>query len=156
MDKGDLKIQTEALLCAAQEQAIRTNYIKHHIDKSSENPICRMCGKRGETVHHIVSECEELAQKEYKRRHDNVARKVHWELCKKNVLEHKEGWHEHEPEGIVEDENVKLLWDMTVKCDDIIEARRPDSVLVDKKKLHDRRYCSTWGWKSTWKGIRKN
>ena len=47
LGKGDLKIQTEALLCAAQEQAIRTNYIKHHIDKSSKNPICRMCGKRG-------------------------------------------------------------------------------------------------------------
>ena len=28
-----LKIQTEALLCAAQEQALRTKYVKHHIDK---------------------------------------------------------------------------------------------------------------------------
>ena len=54
--KGDLKIQTEALLCAAQEQAIRTNYIKHRVDKSSDYPLCRMCGKRGATVHHIVSE----------------------------------------------------------------------------------------------------
>ena len=59
--KGDLKILTEVLLCAAQEKARRTNYIKHHIDKSSKNPLCTMCGKRGETVHHIVSECEELA-----------------------------------------------------------------------------------------------
>ena len=31
--RGDIKVQTEALLCAAQEQAIRTNCIKHHIDK---------------------------------------------------------------------------------------------------------------------------
>ena len=34
--KGDLKVGTEALLCAAQEQAIRTNYVKHHIDKSND------------------------------------------------------------------------------------------------------------------------
>ena len=141
-----LKIQTEALLCAAQEQAIRairTNYIEHHIDKSSDNPLCRMCGKRGETVHHIVSDCEKLAQKEYKRRHDNVARKVHGELCKKNALEHDESWYEHEPEGAVEDKNVKLPWDMTVQCDNIIEARKPNIILVDKK-LHDCRHCSIW------------
>ena len=41
--KGDLKVGTEALLCAAQEQAIRTNYIKYHIDKTSESPLCRSC-----------------------------------------------------------------------------------------------------------------
>ena len=93
-----------------------------------------MCGKRGETVLHIVSECEKLAQKEYKRRYDNVARKVHWELCKKNALEHKDRWYEHEPAVVVENENVKLLWDMTVQCDNIIEARRPDIVLLDKKE----------------------
>ena len=134
LGKGDLKIQTEALLCAAQEQAIRTSYIKRHIDKSSENPICRMCEERGETAHHIVSECEKLTQKEYKRRHDNVARKVHWELCKKNALEHKDRWYEHERAGVVENENVKLLWDMTVQCDNITEARRPDIFLLDKKE----------------------
>ena len=146
MGKGDLKIQNESLLCAAQEKAIRTNYIKYHIDKSSENSLCRMCGKRGETVHHIVSEYEKLAQKKYKTRHDNVARKVYWEFCKKNVLEHKERRYEHEPKGVRENENVKLLCYMTAECDSVIEARKPDIFLVDKirKKLYDCRYCSAW------------
>ena len=40
--RGDLKISTEALLCAAQEQAIRTNYVKYHIDRTSESPLCRL------------------------------------------------------------------------------------------------------------------
>ena len=44
LSKGYLKIGTEALLCAAQEQVIRTNYIKRHIDKTS--PLCRLCGKK--------------------------------------------------------------------------------------------------------------
>ena len=30
---------TEVLICAAQEQAIRTNYVKYHIDKASESPL---------------------------------------------------------------------------------------------------------------------
>ena len=36
MRKADLKVQTEAMLCAAQEQAIRTNYVKHNIDKTAQ------------------------------------------------------------------------------------------------------------------------
>ena len=42
--------------------------MKYHIDKTSECPVCRMCGKKGEGVQHITSGCEKLAQKEYKRR----------------------------------------------------------------------------------------
>ena len=86
-------------LCAAQEQALRSNYIKHHNDKSIDSPLCRMCGKCGESVQHIVSGCEKLAQKEYKRRHDNVAKMIHWDLCKKHGLEHQEKWYDHIPEG---------------------------------------------------------
>ena len=42
-----------------------------------------------------TSEYEKFAQKEYKRRHDNVAKKVHWHLCNKNGLEHTEEWYKH-------------------------------------------------------------
>ena len=44
-----------------------------------------------------------------------------------------EKWYEHCPKGVVEDENAKLLWDIDVQCDDIIEARRPDLIIVGKK-----------------------
>ena len=65
--KSDLKIGTEALLCAAQGQTIRTNYVKHHINNTSESPLCRLCGEKSESVQHLVTGCEKLAQKEYKR-----------------------------------------------------------------------------------------
>ena len=99
--KSDFKIGKKALLCAAQKQTIRTNFVKHHIDKTSESPLCRLYGKKGKSVQHLVSGCEKLAQKKYKKRHDNVAKKVHWDLCKKNVLEHTEKWYERVPEGVV-------------------------------------------------------
>ena len=134
MVKCDLKAGTEALLCAAQEQAIRTNYIKYHVDKSNDSPLCRLCGKRGETVQHIICECEKLAQREYKRRHDNVAKKVHWDLCKSYGLEHAERWYEHTPEGVVENDKVKILWDINVQCDNMIQARRPDIIVINKEK----------------------
>ena len=73
-----------------------------------------------------------LAWKEYKRQYNNVAKKVHWDLCKKNGLEHTEKWYEHVPEGAVEHEEMKVLWDINVQCDNDIEPRRPDIILIDK------------------------
>ena len=46
--KSDLKVQTEATICAAQEQALKTNYTKNKVDKTLENPLCRMYGESGE------------------------------------------------------------------------------------------------------------
>ena len=45
-----------------------------------------------------------MAWKEYKRRHDNVAKKVHWDFYKKNGLEHTKKWYEE----------VKVLRDIYV------------------------------------------
>ena len=86
MQKGDLKGCTETLICGAQEQALRTNYIKFHINKNVGSPMYRMCGEKGESVNHLTSECSKLAKREYKRGHDNVARYVHWQLCGKANL----------------------------------------------------------------------
>ena len=61
---ADLKLETEAMLGAAQKQAIRTNYVEHKIDKTAQSPLCRMCDKKSETISHAVSDCEKLAQKE--------------------------------------------------------------------------------------------
>ena len=81
MRKSDLNGCTKALICSAQEQSKRTNYIKYNIDKTAESPLCSMYGTRNETTSHIVSECGKLAQKEYNRKHDNVGRYVHWQFC---------------------------------------------------------------------------
>ena len=47
--KDDLKGCTEALICSAQEQALRTNYIKLHIDKTIDSPVVG-CVVKGERV----------------------------------------------------------------------------------------------------------
>jgi len=91
-----------------------------------------MCGARNETVSHIISECSKLAQKEYKRRHDNVGKYIHWKLCKKYNIDSKARWYEHSPKGIVESNDIKILWDCVIQCDKEIDARRPDIVIVDK------------------------
>ena len=85
-----------------------------------------------ETVSHIVTECSKLAQREYKRRHDNVARMVHWKLCQKFNLEKSEKWYLYNPQTVSENVNHKLIWHMNIKCDNIIVERRSDIVIVNK------------------------
>ena len=83
LQNGDLKRETESLIVAAQNQSIRTNLVKARIDKSQGDPLCRMCRKVDESIDHIVSGCSKLAQKEYKRRHGNLGKIVHWKLARK-------------------------------------------------------------------------
>ena len=54
--KGRLKKETEGLITAAQDQALRRNSIKHRIDKQDVAATCRMCGQREETVGLVVAE----------------------------------------------------------------------------------------------------
>ena len=44
-----------------------------------------MCKQNNETINHIVSGCPKLAQKEYKKRHDNVAIGQFTGTCQKNM-----------------------------------------------------------------------
>ena len=130
---SDLKVKTEATIYAAQEEALRTNYTKNKIDKTSEDSFCRMYGERGETMKHIICECKKLAQRQYKRRHDTVVKLVRCKLCEKHNLERKKKWNEHCPEEVVEDDDVKLIWDINIKCDNVMKARRPDLILVKRR-----------------------
>ena len=63
--KGNFKRETESLLIAAQDSAIRSNHIKARIDKTQQNSKCRLCGDIDEMINHIISECIKLGQREY-------------------------------------------------------------------------------------------
>ena len=125
---------TETLICRSRKQSIQTFYIKCNIDKTGESPLCRMCGTGNETISHIVSECGKLAKKEHKRRHDSLGTYVYWQFCEKLGFNRARLWYEHGLESVVDNKNFKFLWDFTIPCDHMIEARRPDIVVVDKLK----------------------
>ena len=99
---SDLKRETESLIVAAQNQSIRTNLVKAMIYKSQGDSLCRVYRKVDESVDHIVSSCSKLAQKECKRRHDNLGKIVHWKLARKYNFEAGDKWCEHEPESVFE------------------------------------------------------
>ena len=93
--------------------------------------LCRLCGEKSDSVTHLICGCKVLAQKEQKRRHDNIARIKHWKICERYALRRVDRWYEHHPEGAIESETVKILWDMTIQCDHYIHPRRPDILVVE-------------------------
>ena len=108
---------------AAQEQALRTNLVNTKIDKLQEDSKCRTCGKADESISLLLSECSKVSRKEYKRRHDWMGKKIHWEVCRKYGPEAKAQWYEHEPQAMCENEEYKILWDFLIQTDHVIEAR---------------------------------
>ena len=63
-----------------------------------------------------------------------MGKTVHWKLARKCNFEAGDKWHEHEPESVLENEDYKILWDFSIQTDHVIEARRPDLVVVDKER----------------------
>ena len=127
-----MKAETEALICATEEQALRINYVSHHIDGKAETSVCRLNRAGNEAVYHTICECSKLASREFKRSNDNVAKTVHWKLVEKYGLERKDKWYGLEPEGTVENSDTKLLSDINILCNHVIEIRRPDIILIIK------------------------
>ena len=127
------KFKTDSIT-KTQNQSIR-NLVNAKIDKSQGDSLCRVCREVDERkVDHIVCSCSKLAQKEYKRRHDNLVKIVHWKLARRCNFEAGDKWYEHEPESVLENEDYKILWDFSIQTDHVIEARRPHLVVVDKKE----------------------
>ena len=63
---GFLTKSSEGFIIAAQEQALRTKWVKATIDKvEGEDGKCRICGDWFETVKHVVSGCSQLSKKQY-------------------------------------------------------------------------------------------
>ena len=133
LKKVYLKKETASTIVAAQDQALRTRYLKNSVYRENVESICRVCGAADETVAHIVSECSKLAQ-EYKQvRHDNVANMLHWKLCEKWGFSKAEKWYIHQPEKVLESENCKILWDFPKPTEKTLEHNQPDITVTDKK-----------------------
>ena len=131
--KGNFKRETESLLIAAQNNAIRTNLIKVRIDKTQQNSKCRQCGDRDETINHIISESSKLAQKECKNRYDWAGMVIYWEMCKKFKFDDTNKWYMHNPAPVLENSTHKLLWGFDIHRNHIISARRPGLIIINKK-----------------------
>ena len=66
-------------------------------------------------------------------------------MCKKFKFDHTNKWYMHNPAPVLENDSHKLLWDFNIQTDHLIPARRPDLIIISKKKkkenLQNSRLC---------------
>ena len=66
-------------------------------------------------------------------RHNKVAQRVHWEMCRNYGIECTDKWYNHQPLPIAENEEVGITWDMTIYIlDKVLKHNQPDITLVHK------------------------
>ena len=71
---------------------------------------------------------------DYKRRQDWLGAKIHWEVCRKYMIERKKKWNELKLEVVMENNKCKIIWDFTVQTDHEIYRRKSVVILVQNDK----------------------
>ena len=56
---------------------------------------------------------------------------MHWKICKAFILPVTENWYNHNPETVISNDQVTLIWDMQVHTDKEIKANKPDIIIKD-------------------------
>ena len=119
--KGFLTVGTEGLLIVVQDQALSTR-ATWHVYSAANLPLCGLCRGYNETVKHLVSGCSFLAVSQYITRHPLVTMYRVW---------FGSSWNHCQP-SVVENDEVKLLWDFNIWTDKGISAYRPDIIVINK------------------------
>ena len=55
-------------------------------------------------------------------------------MCKKFKFDHADKWYMHNPAPVLENDTHKHLWDFDIQMDHLISTRRPDLIIINKKK----------------------
>ena len=55
-------------------------------------------------------------------------------MCKKFKFDHANKCYMRNPAAVLENDTHKLLWDFDIQTDHLISARRPDLIIINKKK----------------------
>ena len=87
-----------------------------------------------ENINLIISEYCKLAQKECETRRDKMGKVIYYEMCQKFQFDHTNKWYMHNPASILENDTHKFLWDLDIQTDHLISDRRPDLIIINKKR----------------------
>lgn len=135
LKEGKLHAETEGFIVAIQDRVIATrNYRKYIIGEQIDDK-CRICmkEKQKETIEHIISGCEALANTEYIKRHNNIAKIIHQDLAKQNSFTSETiPYYKYNPKTILDNETHTIYWDRQIITDHQITANKPDITIINK------------------------
>ena len=132
--KYSLHSESESSIFAVQDQVLCTRVYQAKIMRSPvPSLLCRLCHEHEETIQHVLAGCPVLASTSYLHRHNMVARVVHWHLCKTfDFPLSANSWFSHQPLPVIENDDVKILWDFGLSTHMQVSCNRPDIVVFLK------------------------
>ena len=74
-----------------------------------------------------------MAPTDYTDRHNQVASIIHWNICRHFQGPVERRWYRHQPDRLVETDDIVVMWDTTIPTAGKIKANRPDICLRNKK-----------------------
>lgn len=133
---GQLMPETEGFVQAIQDQVISTrNYRRHIARENLPDDRCRLCSTTSESIQHLSSGCSYLAPRDYLSRHNAVGGIVHQAICLgKGLIEEEKPYYSYLPERLLENDQVKVYWDMPLTTDRLIRHNKPDILVIYKNE----------------------
>ena len=104
----------EKLPLAALNNAISTNYVKTKIYKTQYNCKSRLGDDTNETINHITSECNKLAQEQYKTKHDWIENVIYLEMRKEFETDISNKLYMHASESVRENKQHQVIRDFKI------------------------------------------
>ncbi|XP_055842673.1 uncharacterized protein LOC129909623 [Episyrphus balteatus] len=136
LQKGQLFPETEGFIMAIQDGVVATRQYRRAILHEDIDNGCRRCHQSLESIEHILNGCSMLANHEYLKRHNDVAKIIHQELALRlKLISSKKPYYEYEADEVIFNNSYKLYWDRQMSTDHTILANRPDIVWIDKTNL---------------------
>ena len=84
------------------------NLIRKNIDDLEVSEKRAMCGKRNDSITHLIAGCKKLSQKEQEGQ-EKMAGIPHLNLCQNFGLADEVKWYNQKLEGVLENDVVKML-----------------------------------------------
>jgi len=110
------------------------NNNKYILKRPYTDELCRRRGKESETVQHITAACEQLAPTEYVKRRNRLAKVIHQKLAESaEFIEDKSPYYKYTPANVLQNENFKLYWNLSILTDKTIHFNQPDITFMNKK-----------------------
>ncbi len=128
---------TVAAIEEIRQQILPTRmYYSAKLQQQQPTTKCRFCGKKDETVYHVLSNCDALSPSDYVARHNAGLKCLFFALLKKhNLIDRTPAWYSPgKPSPVYENQTIKLTWDIPIFTEGVIQHNRPDVVLWDKEK----------------------
>ena len=70
-----------------------------------------------------------LAQQEYKRRHDNIARNIHWELGGELDIDRANKWYQHQKQ--IESLEMRIVFVLFVNTEGVAHLKKTFAVVAN-------------------------